>query len=587
MRAGRTDMKGRYDRVEMGSFKILQEKALRRLQSLRLSVFTGILCCLCCLGVPDCFGLRAEAAESSGRVLFISSYSYAWDTVQIQIDGIRGGLGSDVVLDYEFMDTKRVSDEEAMQLFYEGLAYRMSHVEPYDVVILGDDAALVFALEYKDDIFAGIPLVFEGVNDEELAARAAEDPLVTGILEKLSVEKNIEFGLQINPTAKKVVAILDDTITGEAERKRFYRSAEQYPNLEFGEINTSRLSSEELRKAIRDVSKDSILIYVVMTEDASGRQYTNQESVALIAQTAKVPALRMVEGGIGEGLLGGNVVSMYKSGEIAAGIALDIIAGDAVNDMGMVVDSPNVYCVDAAVMEKFDISLSILPEDAVIINRRETFLERNSEVLLPGCILIVALMVIIVLVSSDNLKRQRLMTQLEAARRLTEQASQHDFLTGIPNRSKFMADLSELISSRTPCTVIMIDIDDFKQINDGMGHTAGDEALQQVAERLRDIESQILTPYRFAGDEFILILQSSQMKIIEKTGEQCREVFTKPFRLVGQEVHICGSIGIASYPKDTEDMEQLIIYADYAMYHVKKNGKNDFAIYDRERDLNS
>lgn len=553
------------------SLQILRMRSLRLLQILLLFFF-------------GCFGIEAEAAESSGRVLFISSYSYAWDTVQIQIEGIRGGLGSDVVLDYEFMDTKRVNDEEAMRLFGEGLAYRMAHVEPYDAVILGDDAALVFALEHKDDIFDGIPLVFEGVNDEELAAGAAADPLVTGILEKLSVDKNIEFGLKINPTAKKVVAILDDTITGEAERKRFYKSAEQYPDLEFSEINTSRLSSENLRKAIQNVSKDSILIYVVMTEDASGRQYTNQESVALISQAAKVPALRMVEGGIGEGLLGGNVVSMYKSGEIAAQIALDIIAGDAVDEMGMMVDSPNVYCVDAAVMEKFGISLSVLPRDAVVLNRKESFWKRNDEVLLPGCILIVALIVIIVLVGSDNLKRQRLMKQLEAARKLTEQASQHDFLTGIPNRSKFMADLSELVSSKTPCTVVMIDIDDFKRINDVMGHTAGDEALQQVAGRLRDMESQILTPYRFAGDEFILILQSSQMKIVEKTGEQCRQVFMKPFRLGGKETKVYGSIGIATYPKDTEDMEQLIIYADDAMYHVKKNGKNDFAIYDRERD---
>lgn len=553
------------------SLQILRMRYLRLLQVLLLFFF-------------GYFGIEAEAAESSGRVLFISSYSYAWDTVQIQIEGIQGGLGSDVVLDYEFMDTKRVNDEEAMRLFYEGLAYRMAHVEPYDAVILGDDAALVFALEHKDDIFNGIPLVFEGVNDEELATGAAADPLVTGILEKLSVEKNIELGLKINPTAKKVVAILDDTITGEAERKRFYKSAEQYPNLEFSEINTSRLSSENLRKAIQNVSKDSILIYVVMTEDASGRQYTNQESVALISQTAKVPALRMVEGGIGEGLLGGNVVSMYKSGEIAAQIAMDIIAGDAVDEMGMVMDSPNVYCVDAAVMEKFGISLSVLPRDAVVLNKKESFWERNDEVLLPGGILIVALIVIIVLVSSDNLKRQRLMKQLEAARKLTEQASQHDFLTGIPNRSKFMADLSELVSSKTPCTVIMIDIDDFKRINDVMGHTAGDEALQQVAGRLRDMESQILTPYRFAGDEFILILQSSQMKIVEKTGEQCRQVFMKPFMLGGKETKVYGSIGIATYPKDTEDMEQLIIYADDAMYHVKKNGKNDFAIYDRERD---
>ena len=95
----------------------------------------------------------SHAASEEGRVLFISSYSYAWDQVQIQIEGIRDGLGDDVVLDYEFMDTKRVDTEEALQLFHDGLAYRLSMVEPYDAVILGDDAALKFALEYQDELF--------------------------------------------------------------------------------------------------------------------------------------------------------------------------------------------------------------------------------------------------------------------------------------------------------------------------------------------------------------------------------------------------------------------------------------------------
>ena len=126
---------------------------------------------------------------------------------------------------------------------------------------------------------------------------------------------------------------------------------------------------------------------------------------------------------------------------------------------------------------------------------------------------------------------------------------------------------------------MMIDIDDFKGINDTMGHTAGDEALRQVADRLKEMGTDLLTPYRFAGDEFILILKSNNTKIVQKTAYQCRQIFMKPFQLTGKEAKVCGSIGIASYPEDTEDMEQLVIYADDAMYHVKKSGKNDFAFY--------
>ena len=540
---------------------------------------------LCLLSIFMCLLLlfqamltvRAEEKEDK-RVLFISSYSYAWDTVQLQIEGIKAGLGDGVTLDYEFMDTKRVNDETAEKLFFEGLSYRLSKVAPYDVVILGDDAALIFAAKYQEELFAGIPLVFEGVNDEELAGELAKDPLITGVLEKLSVDKNIELGLRLNPDAKKVVAILDNSITGEVERKRFYKSAESYPELTFTEINASELTSTQLRRELKKVSDDSILIYVVMTEDASGKQYTNKESIRLISDNAAVPALRMVEGGIGEGLLGGNVVSMYKSGEIAANIAVSIAGG---RDSGQinVMDSPNIYCVDQLVMNKFGLDMSLLPEGTQIINEQKNFFERNQEAMVPGAMLIIFLIIVILWVCIDNFRRRRLMKELEEARGIMESASQHDFLTGIPNRSKFMEDLETTIASGKPCTIMMIDIDDFKHINDNYGHTVGDDALRELAHRLKQMQSQILTPYRFAGDEFILLIRSEQKKIVEKTAYECRNLFSKSFVLAGTEMKVCGSIGISSYPRDAQDAEQLIINADDAMYEVKKSGKNNFAFY--------
>lgn len=540
---------------------------------------------LCLLSIFMCLLLlfqamltvRAEEKEDK-RVLFISSYSYAWDTVQLQIEGIKAGLGDGVTLDYEFMDTKRVNDETAEKLFFEGLSYRLSKVAPYDVVILGDDAALIFAAKYQEELFAGIPLVFEGVNDEELAGELAKDPLITGVLEKLSVDKNIELGLRLNPDAKKVVAILDNSITGEVERKRFYKSAESYPELTFTEINASELTSTQLRRELKKVSDDSILIYVVMTEDASGKQYTNKESIRLISDNAAVPALRMVEGGIGEGLLGGNVVSMYKSGEIAANIAVSIAGG---RDSGQinVMDSPNIYCVDQLVMNKFGLDMSLLPEGTQIINEQKNFFERNQEAMVPSAMLIIFLIIVILWVCIDNFRSRRLMKELEEAREIMESASQHDFLTGIPNRSKFMEDLETTIASGKPCTIMMIDIDDFKHINDNYGHTAGDDALRELAHRLKQMQSQILTPYRFAGDEFILLIRSEQKKIVEKTAYECRNLFSKSFVLAGTEMKVCGSIGISSYPRDAQDAEQLIINADDAMYEVKKSGKNNFAFY--------
>ena len=524
-------------------------------------------------------GNEAQLNQGKGRVLFISSYSYGWSTVQLQIEGIKAGIGQETALDYEFMDTKRVDDENSEQQFLEGLKYRLSKVEPYDVVILGDDAALYFAIKYQKQLFDGIPLVFEGINDEELALEAAKDPMITGVIEKLSVENNIELGLRLLPDAVKVVAVLDDSITGAAERKSFYRYAEYYPEMEFTEINASQLTSDKLKQRLNQVGTSSILIYITMTEDSSGRQYSDSEAIAFITENARVPVFRMVEAGIGDGLIGGNVVSMYNSGEIAAGIAMDIIGGKDCSKIDVILESPNIYCVDELVMKRFDLDMSKLPEGTTIVNHQPDFWERNEEALLPGSIIIVAFLVVIGVVTHDNVKRRKLLSELEEARGIMESASQHDFLTGLPNRSKFMEDLESCISQKSPCTLLMLDIDDFKKINDNYGHNGGDDALRELANRLKEMRSQILTAYRYAGDEFIIILKSSQTGLVEKIALQCRQIFFKPFSVAGKTMKICGSIGVASYPKHAEDAVHLISCADDAMYQVKKSGKNDFAIY--------
>ena len=151
------------------------------------------------------FDISAAAPDDEYRILFLSSYSYGWDTVQIQIEGIKNGITDDVVLDYEFMDTKRFPGKESIDVFYEGLSYRMSHAAPYDALIVGDDAALHFAIEHRGDLFKDMPIIFEGVNDIEYAKEVSKDPLITGVVEDLSITSNIDFGLKLYPDAREVV----------------------------------------------------------------------------------------------------------------------------------------------------------------------------------------------------------------------------------------------------------------------------------------------------------------------------------------------------------------------------------------------
>lgn len=541
-----------------------------------------IVCIFLFLGVHR--QVRAEGEQ--GRVLFISSYSYGWDTVQLQIDGLMEGLAPGIVVDFEFMDTKRLDAETAEQMLYDRLSYTLSVVAPYDVIVVGDDAALKFAVDYREELFSGIPIVFEGINNVQYARELAkQDPLITGVVEELSLEKNIDLILQLRPETRKVIAILDDSLTGETERQNFYAAQELYPDLTFGEINVSECTTVDLRTRLWQQNSDTVLIFIVLSEDKSGKSYTNLEAVQTLVKYTKIPVMRMVDSRIEEGLLGGYVVSMRKSGLIAGQMASSIIGGTAPAQID-VADSPNVYYINEEVMSKYGMGLNKLPKDAEIINHHITFFEKYENIILPMLVFVAAMVVILVIVLYDNLHRRKLLSELEGTRTILESASQHDFLTGLHNRSKFVEDLSQMIGQEVPCTVIMLDIDDFKNINDVYGHAAGDEALKQVADRMKAMSSQILTPYRYAGDEFIMILLSEQSKIVEKTAYGCRQVFANDFIIRGTKKKITGSIGIASYPKDANNVEQLIVCADKAMYQVKKSGKNKFAYYGQEPEDN-
>lgn len=542
-------------------------------------LFIAVMCVL--TGVTS---YAKEEEVNNNRILFISSYSLSRDTVQLEIEGIQSAQPDDFILDYEFMDTYRVYDDTAMQLFYEGLKYRLSQVEEYDAVILGDDAALRFFLKYREELFLTQPAFYIGVNDEALSKRVEKDPNIKGIMERLPVKENLEKALEIYPEAETVYAIVDDSLMGTAESQNYDAMQKEFPDLNFEKINTSQLTQEELRKQIMAMPENAILIYYCMNEDAEGRQYTNKEAVNFISLYTKIPILYFLENDrIGENILGGYCFSIKNSATEVMKTAVKVVRGDRKMQYVDFKDSGlYVWSLNADMLKKFQISRKYFPDDTVYVNDVPSFWEKNSEIITPIILIVVVLCAISAWLCLDNVKRRKMMKEMEEMKDHLENASQHDFLTGLPNRSKFMSDLQEIIAKKQPCTVIMLDLDNFKGINDTMGHAMGDEALKGVANRLKTLRTPLLTAYRFAGDEFILILRSDNPKISDNAVMQCLQVFRKPYKMMGKPMDIHGSIGAACYPADTLDMETLIVCADDAMYAIKKEGKNGCMFY---RDL--
>jgi diguanylate cyclase (GGDEF)-like protein/PAS domain S-box-containing protein len=158
--------------------------------------------------------------------------------------------------------------------------------------------------------------------------------------------------------------------------------------------------------------------------------------------------------------------------------------------------------------------------------------------------------------------------------------AQHDQLTALPNRG-FLGDRLKLALSAAQreqgrFSLLYIDLDKFKQVNDTLGHGAGDLLLQGVAERLRSCVRESDTVARVGGDEFVVLLQNtSQPEHAAQVREKIRNALNDPFILYGQSLTIVPSIGIALYPEHGDNEQQLFEHADRAMYQAKSTEVND------------
>ncbi|MEA3522858.1 MAG: EAL domain-containing protein, partial [Campylobacterota bacterium] len=168
-----------------------------------------------------------------------------------------------------------------------------------------------------------------------------------------------------------------------------------------------------------------------------------------------------------------------------------------------------------------------------------------------------------------------------------EHLSHHDFLTNLPNRRLFMLRLEHAIEhakrDKSEIAVLFLDLDEFKQINDTLGHDIGDQLLVEVSSRLKETIRNSDTLARIGGDEFnILIEDVEDIRDIEIILEKILADFKFPFVCSGHEITTTASIGVSLYPDDGKDMLTLIKNADLAMYQSKDEGRNNYSFFSKK-----
>jgi len=175
-------------------------------------------------------------------------------------------------------------------------------------------------------------------------------------------------------------------------------------------------------------------------------------------------------------------------------------------------------------------------------------------------------------------------TERKASEQEIRRTAHYDFLTGLPNRSLFRDRLQQEVkrSMRTglPFALFFVDLDGFKEVNDRLGHDAGDRLLQQVAQRIGACVRGADTIARIGGDEFtVIIADVNKTSHVDILAQKIIEELAKPFSILQKEVHISGSIGISLFPQDAATPDDLLRNADQAMYVAKKAGRGRFSLF--------
>ncbi|MFT6188339.1 MAG: diguanylate cyclase (GGDEF)-like protein [Oleispira sp.] len=176
-------------------------------------------------------------------------------------------------------------------------------------------------------------------------------------------------------------------------------------------------------------------------------------------------------------------------------------------------------------------------------------------------------------------------TEIQNNQDLLQHQAYHDSLTALPNRINIMHIIQHALSlakrHKQKGSVLFIDLDDFKKINDTAGHSEGDRFLKEVSKRLQSILRESDTLGRLGGDEFIVVLENiASTTQISKVYNRALKSLSAPFIINGNPYVVSCSIGISNFPQDGETAEELIRKADLAMYQAKKLGKNQFHYFD-------
>lgn len=430
-------------------------------------------------------------------VLAIHSYHQEYEWTSSQYEAFKKHLKINLPefnlnFSTEYLDTKHIQPSEKYQTkFISFLKTKYKNHIP-DLVYVTDDNALKFVDLMKVNLPWDIPIIYSGINNTKISHRGDKHPIF-GVFEFKDISASIRLAKKIDPTAQRVIFLGDGGVTDKAIKEKIISNG--YGKPEFEIINISGAKLNKLIQQLNAVEQGVVILTSI------GRVHDNYENlldleeiIAALTLTGR-KILVMEDAYMFNGVLGGYITSGQSQGMSAAKIAAQVIRGENKTKIKNESQVSSEFILSWPDMQRFGLSVSNEKfSDATIINLPPPWLEQYPS--LVTWLLWIVLLLFIVLAGFILKTKQK-------SELLLEQYA--DKVTGLPNRVRLLADINAAIS---PCLII-IDINNFKSINNLYGLRVGDNLLKSFAVKMRDLINNAYQVYRVGGNQFGILSKGS------------------------------------------------------------------------------
>ena len=445
----------------------------------RLGLLVG-LCLALCLVIPADLGtISAEAEGACPQILILISYSQANSWAYDEMEGFMQVFHREVpdapdpMIEYmEFMQYPEKDYQKSLLDLYR---YKYSE-KKLDLVIIFDSPAMAFALEHREELFPGAFLIFAGT-DIDTNHLNLRDERIAVTLQDTEIGGTLQAMLQLHPHTKQVLVVLDETEIGNAiraelnEQRPLFKGQLSLPVLQVPKDG----NMSQVLYAVKALDNSSLVLCGLFDYDGSGIAINSSEATALISSHSRAPVYGLWDFQLGQGVVGGKLISGRILGESAAALASQFLNGDK---SPITQNSSAVLKFDREQLQRFGISEKSLPQGSEVINVRPTIYEKYNSLILALATMLLSIVLGLVTISALNI-RQRSGTEKE----LKESEKKYRELSVQLPQTTFELDaLGNLVFiNRFGCQVLGLTHDDLQ---------AGLNILQVVTEEDREKMSE-------------------------------------------------------------------------------------------------